>query len=72
MVAPYTAADLIRVMEHEMHHRHQAAARRRSWLRRGGKPEDGNEAAARAETDGQRGPRPDEIVRFSLLRKPAS
>ncbi len=72
MVAPYTAVDLIRVMDHEMNHRHEDAARRRSWLRRGGDSDGEDGTAVRSDAGAKRVRRPGGIALFSLFNKPAA
>jgi len=72
MVAPYTAADLIRVMEHEMNHHHQEAARRRSWLRRGGAAEESDGSAVRADRGRKRVRRPGGMSFLWLFNKPTA
>jgi hypothetical protein len=72
MVAPFTAFDLVRVMEHEMHHHHENANRRRAWRRRGNGQADGEQAASTAASAIRPGRRPNGTSLFSLFSKPVS
>ena len=70
MVAPYTAVDLIRVMEHEMTHHHQEAARRRALFRRGGHGETRSDATPA--TGRKRSRRRDGASLLSLFSRPVA
>ena len=72
MVAPYTATDLIRVMEHEMHHNHAQAERRRSWLRRGTGRTGGDQSPVSTAAGEQSSRREDGRSLLSLFSKPAA